>query len=396
MKSLSFKTFNVYFPFLLFVLFFFAPHVFAATTNETLSSTQLKEKYIASQAGGPRVHILIVPGHEPEQGGAEYLTLKERDIVVPLAAALANSLAQDPHLKVTLARSLTAWNPELSDYFTRNWDAIRVFITNQKAQMSMLLANGEVTARTFEVDHTTASPDVATRLYGINRWADENNVDIAINIHLNDNTDHGPSTPGANVGFAIYVPDAQYANASSSKDLGNALASQLNTMSATSSLPIENYGVLEDQALIALGSNNSAHHASVLIEYAYIYEPQLAQDMLRATVTSDFAHQTYRGLESYLGTSPKSPYTTLTLPHTWYVSPTPRTTSVDTYALQAALHTLNLYPASGRSLYDCPISGYMGPCTVNAIKAFQRSKGIQATGTLGPRTRAVLNRLFGT
>lgn len=396
MKSLFPKKLNTSFLVLLLASFFLPPHAFAFTTSHELTSTELKAKYSAAVAGGPKVHILIVPGHEPDQGGAEYLDLKERDIVVPLAAELANRLAQDPHLQVTLARSLDSWNPGLSDYFSRNWDRIQTFITYQKAQMATLVANGEVQIRTVEVEHATASPDVATRLYGINMWADENAVDIAIHIHLNDSPNHDPGTAGTDSGFAIYVPDAQYANASASKDIGDALAIQLNAMNATSSLAIENTGVVEDQSLIALGANNTAHHASVLIEYAYIYEPKLARDGMRSIVIKDFAYQTYRGIESYFGAPLPDARTTLTLPHAWYSASVLRSTSVDTYALQAALHSLNLYPAAGELLHDCPISGYFGSCTVSAIKGFQRSRRIQATGALGPRTRMALNSLFKT
>ncbi len=69
--------------------------------------------------------------------------------------------------------------------------------------------------------------------------------------------------------------------------------------------------------------------------------------------------------------------------------------SAETYALQVALHRIHLYPAPGEYYYDCPVDGYMGTCTTNALKVFQRSKGISQTGTLGPQTRRALNAIWG-
>ena len=65
------------------------------------------------------------------------------------------------------------------------------------------------------------------------------------------------------------------------------------------------------------------------------------------------------------------------------------------YSLQQGLRRLNLYPPGGGYFYDCPVGGYFGDCTISALKAFQKSKGIEQTGTLGPRTRAALNAYWG-
>lgn len=41
--------------------------------------------------------------------------------------------------------------------------------------------------------------------------------------------------------------------------------------------------------------------------------------------------------------------------------------------------------------FNGPITGFYGPLTRNAVRAFQRAHGVSATGTVGPLTRAVLN-----
>lgn len=360
----------------------------------TETATQLQAKYNSALKTGQKVHILIVPGHEPDFGGAEYQNLKERDIVLGIANELEALLEKNPHYVVTVTRGSTDWDPIFSNYFEGNWQSIQDFITQKRAQMATFIGDGIVTSNNFEVDHNTAPDDVATRLYGITKWANEHNVDITINLHLNDNTDHPVDMPGNHSGFAIYVPDPQYGNAQTSKTIATAIDLRLDRYNATSTLPIENYGVVPDQSLIALGSNNSANYASLLIEYAYIYESKITNPTIQPVALKDFAYQTYMGVQDFFH-DPVRTRSTLILPHRWTTSPALNTTSVATYALQAALHTLDLYPTPDETLLDCPVSGFMGPCTVNSIKAFQKSKGLPQTGALGPATRAALNKLFG-
>jgi peptidoglycan hydrolase-like protein with peptidoglycan-binding domain len=61
----------------------------------------------------------------------------------------------------------------------------------------------------------------------------------------------------------------------------------------------------------------------------------------------------------------------------------PGAAGAEVSALQNALTQLGFY--SG------PISGTFGPLTKNAVMAFQRARGIEAVGTVGPMTRAALN-----
>lgn len=371
-----------------------APFAYAADSSlqfsggsytTTVTSAALQAKYKAAGAGGPKVNVLIMPGHEPGYGGAVYGTLLERDLNVEIADKLAAYLKQNPRLSVTVARTGAAWNPQLESYFETGWQGILDFITDHKASMAAL-TDGAGSATGFQASHNTAAQDPARRLYGISKWANENGVDVAIHIHIND---AGNKTQQ---GFAVYVPDVKYGNAGASRSLGNYIASELNRTSASSTLPIENLGVVGDQDLIALGAANTANFASVLIEYAYIYESKLANPGARSAVESDFAWKTYRGLQAFLQ-DPVKGSDTPSLPYAWKIpSPGKGKSDPQILALQIALHKLGFYPAAGNSLYDCPISGFNGTCTQTALSTYQKSKGWTPTGSIGPMTAAALKK----
>lgn len=376
---------------------------------ESISINQLRLSY-ASLGGAPttntsgasqpsqpeKIKILIVPGHEPESGGTEYGGYAERDIVVDIADDLAALLRSNPHYDVTIARSKDAWNPILSDYFNQHAADIAAF----RAQQENLMLGYEEAGRIVpedamqQIDHHTAADDVALRLYGINKWADENGIDIMLHLHINDYA--GRRGADGYTGFAVYIPEHQYSNANASRAIGDAVAARLNAYHATSTMPQEAVGVIEDQQLIAIGSNNSADSASVLIEYGYIYERQFRDPAVRALAESEYAYQTYLGLQDFFKDPASSPFGTNVLPTFWSTVPTPRTTSPDAYALQTALHRAGLYPAPGQSFSDCPITGYFGPCTTAALQSLERGSGVLPTGQLDTATLAQLrSRLAG-
>lgn len=356
-----------------------------ATFPQVMTQEEARAKYTAAGQGGEKVRILIMPGHEPSFGGTELGPLKERDLMVDLSNQLATHLATDSRIEVVVARDTQSWLPDLEEYFDREWRSIERFVDNKRRDMQRSLRRGQIEERTFEVAHNRAATDVALRLYGINKWANEEGFDLVIHPHFNDN-------PGASnhSGFAVYVPDRQYGNAAASFALGTAIANELNQFNATSTLPIENYGVVEDQSLIAIGAFNTAEFPVALIEYAYIYETKIANDAARPPVLADFAYQTYRGIREYLG-APVAGNNTLALPRVWEQSELPlRSAGSQVYALQVALSKLGFYPPAGDLLIGCPISGFVGECTKRAVRAFQASKGLEQTGTIGPRTKAAL------
>lgn len=373
-----------------------APQVHAKGFKTTVTASDIQEAYEDAKSGNDDFRILIVPGHEPNYGGAVFQGVYEREIVVEIANKLAADLRTDKNIEVIVARSNTSWNKTIDKYFDKQMKKITSFVSKQKKEMAKKVKQKKVklVAAGTQVDHATAPTDVALRLYGLNKWANENDIDLVVNVHVNDATDHGPNQPGANSGFAIYIPDKQYGNGPASRPVAAAIARELSAFTATSTLRIENQGVVEDQELIAIGSNNSLKVPTVLVEYGYITEERMLRPEVRDVLTSDFAYQTYRGLVRFLGETPSGTYATEALPYTWTYAPSLGSTGKDVYALQVALKILGFYPPTESTLVECSISGIMNECTQVALMAYQKSLGIQEDGALGPKTRAALNAKF--
>ena len=382
---------------LLIASFVLAPSLTLAAHKEKGFSQVVSAEDVKEAYKDGKLRVLIMPGHEPLKGGAVFQGVYEREIVVDIAQELAKELQSDPNIEVIIARDDLNWHADIERYFDKNMRKIERFVSSHKKDMEKKVKRKEVTQRDHDgqVPHAKAPDDVALRLYGINKWANENDIDLILNLHINDAPDHGPNDPGANSGYAIYIPDAQFGNGKASRPIAEAIAERLNDMAATSTLRIENQGVVEDQTLIAVGSNNTLEVPTALIEYGYITESKFLVPELRGVLAKDFAHQTHIGLKDFLGVPVTAAYPTKTLPRTWSVSPTMGSTTPETYALQTALRILGFYPPSESTLVECPISGTMNECTEVAIKAYQRSLGYTETGGLGPKTRAALNARFG-
>jgi N-acetylmuramoyl-L-alanine amidase len=357
------------------------PQFASAAFPTVVTRAELENKYLLAGQGGEKVKVLLMPGHEPTYGGAELNGLRERDVAVDIANKIARELSVDTRLEVAVARDQLAWNDTLTDYFEEEWDDIEDFVSGKKRIFNRAIRKGDIAARDFEPAHNTAATDVALRLYGITKWANEEGYDVAVHLHLNDTGAQNHQ------GFAVYVPDKEFGNAEASRPLGEAIAYELNRYHASSTLPIENYGVVEDQSLIALGAYNTADFPSVLIEYAYIYEPKIKNPEARDAVLSDMAHQTYRGIEKYLGATVVGS-DTLALPYAWTGTIQAGESSEEAHALQIALKKLGFFPPQGQLLLGCPFSGVMDTCTTDALTAFQKSKGWTPTGAIGPMTKA--------
>lgn len=386
--------------------------VFARTskstdTEKTVSVSELREQYAEANDEDERVRILVMPGHEPDFGGAQFQGVYEREINVEIADQLADYFDQNERFEIIVARSNSEWNNDFDEYFDEEDRTIERFVKEKKRDQERLIKRGKFEERGEgeQVAHAAAPSDGALRLYGINKWANENDIDLVVHLHINDAPDHGPDEVGANSGYAVYVPDKQYGNAKTSRPLGEAIAAQLSQLSATSTLSIENKGVVEDQELIALGAYDTLYVPSVLVEYGYITESKFTQPEVRQTVTKDFALLTYKGIQAFFNDRVVTKYPSASLPYTFTETPTVGSSSPATYALQSALNSLGLYPTFASTTADnarlmaptlttCPISGLMDQCTVNGIEAFQAARGLKVTGTLDAPTRAALNALF--
>ena len=370
----------------------------AVFLHESITVAQLKAKYNFSS--GQKVRILIVPGHEPNYGGAEYQGVKERDLNVELAQDLAGDLRTDSHYQVIVSRDQNNWNPDLAAFFNTNASQIADFINRHEEEMLRLINNGTVVKIVNGVEHNRALPAVASRLYGLNLWADENQIDLIIHIHFNDYPRRYPTTAGEYSGLAIYVPERQYSNSTTTRAVTDSIYQRLTKYNATSDLPQEDSGIIEEQNLIAIGSHNTLEAPSMLIEYGYIYEPQFVEADIKSIALRDLAFQTYLGVQDFFsaGTITAPIYDTVILPHVWnnLLSKTAGDKK-DILALQTALTAQGLYPSPGKSKNNCPRTGTFGSCTAAALRAFQVKYGITGeTGQVGPATQAKLNSLYSS
>lgn len=429
------RTFTSFLSFLLIFSLAAAP-VHAATDGFStgVSSAELRQKY-----ENDKIRILVVVGHEPGYGGAIYQGVYEREIVTDISKELESLLRTNPKYEVIVSRTDTAWNKTLEKYFDKQEKKIEKFVKDQKKKTKRMERKGDIEdkAEHETVAHGAAPNDVALRLYGINKWANENKIDLVVHLHVNDAPDHGPDEPSKYTGYAVYVPDTIFGNHKASKDVAHEISRTLAALSPISTLPGESLGVVPDRELIAVGAYGTLNVPSVLIEYGYITEPRFTLPEHREQVAKDTAYQTYLALQSFFGEKVTNPRTVEKLPIEW---PKPvATTTLDvatttpdtatstatttpsvpvTTATECVPFTDKILPAKGdevdttgvvkrlqtilakdKTIYpEGLVTGYFGPATLKAVQAFQKKHNIVSEGTpettgygaVGPKTASAL------
>lgn len=367
----------------------------AALGVDPVNVTDLHADYMATSSAD-KARILIVPGHEPGYGGAQFGSIDERNLVVEIGQDLQQYLQANGNYETFITRDTQAWNPTFADYFKNDWNAIIAWEQSSKQNASSLTSLGASTAP--PVDHITAATDVAYRLYGITKWANENNIDLMIHLHLNDYPGHSSTVPGKYSGLVIYIPAQQYNNSSTTKAVADAMFKRLSLYNPVDNLPVESSGIIDDPELIAVGANNTADAASMLIEYDYIYEPQFVNPKVRSLALKDLAYQTYLGLQDFFTKNNNVSVTSSYHPSSLYAWNTPVTgknsNPDDIYALQTALLMDGDYPPAGKTKNDCPHSGTFGACTSAALAAFQKKNGITGESAGGPKTFSLLSKIY--
>lgn len=368
---------------------------FVASTSEEY----LKNKFVGARNGGEPIKILVVPGHDSASVGAQFKNVKEADLTAELGKYLAEFLGENKKFEAVISRTEDGYSPEFSSYFEKERSSIQDFMKTYRLYMKTAVDGGLVDSNQI-VEHNEASLNGAIRLYGINKWANENGVDLVIHIHFNDYPGHPASRPGKYSGFAIYVPEKQYSNSQASVAIAQKISNRFNAYSTPSDMPQESSGIVEEQELIAVGSNNSLNPAGMLIEYDYIYEPQFLSPETRQATLKELAFQTYSGIKDFFennstGTA-KFSETTL-LPHQWNGDMEEGLVgNLDVLSLQASLVSEGDYPAQGFTKNNCPITGSFKKCTVAAVKEFQKKYGLEQTGYAGPQTRNLLNEKYSS
>ncbi|MDD5068911.1 MAG: N-acetylmuramoyl-L-alanine amidase [Candidatus Pacebacteria bacterium] len=265
---------------------------------DSSTSEILHQKYAAAE-NGEKFRVLIVPGHDDEYSGTEFWGIREADMTAELGGELANMLSKDPRFVVTLSRThKDGYNPIFQEYFATQRQMVNDFMENQIATMDDLEAKGLLQTVTG-VPHRTAVSEVAYHLYAINKWANDNKMDLVIHIHFNNYPRKDLTTPGIYKGFTIYIPEGQYSNSKGSQAIANSVFNELSKEYSVSTLSHEDLGVVPEQDLIAIGSHNSLDSAGMLIEYGYIYEPQFLTLQKRTQAISNLALLTYNGVENF-------------------------------------------------------------------------------------------------
>ncbi len=245
------------------------------------------------------VKILLVPGHDNAVWGAQYGNIKESDMNLALATRIYNLLKKDKRFEVYITRDSKGYTKKFADFLTQK-DEILAFEQSAKKIMLNDIATGNFTQKE-NAPHHNVSEDIALRLYGFNKWVNENKMDAVIHIHFNDYPRKTKWTIGQYKGFTIYVPDPQLANSKESILLAKNIFIQLHKKYAISNWKPEASGLTPDQKLIAIGANNTlkASVRSILIEYSYIYEKKLRIKSTRLATYGDMASRTVMGIKNY-------------------------------------------------------------------------------------------------
>ncbi len=372
------------------VFFMFATPALAETGH---TQADLLNRY----AAGDPIKVLIVPAHSDIYPGAVYGKIREADMTRKLGAQMVAELSKDTRLSVTLLRDENGYIPDFLNYYLTKTTEVDDFMNAHIRSTQKKVASGAITV-TSQAAHNTVPDDVTNKLYAISKWAGEQDYDMIINLHFNDNWPRALSARGPYAGYSVYVPETGLTNAVEGQALGRAIASRLENSIDKSNLPGEMRetdatGVIEDFKLIALGAYNTLDIPSVVVEHSYIYENWLDPQFF-PLATSILSRAVSAGVHDYL-LGAKVDQKNLT--YVWKKDLTlTENSDVDALALQLALSELGFYPPAGKTRDDCAMTGIFWNCTRDALKAFQSARAIKPTGTFGPITRGVMNILFAS
>lgn len=377
----------------LIFLFFNISSTFENKTTNMMASVFFKNSIetaeIVERFEDSKVKIMIVPGHDNKNFGASFNGVIEADLNLFVAKQLVSLLDEEKNVETFLTRDDNGYNKTLQKYLEKEKGSIKEFEQSKKEIMNDLVQSGKVEGY-VNVHHNAARPEVVDILYGINKYANDNEFDIVFHIHFNDYPGRRGNS-GKYSGFSLYVPEKQYSNSDASIDLAEKIKNQLLQISAGSNLPLEDAVIVEDQELIAVGAYNTADPVAVLVEYGYIYESQFTDNVIGEIFLNELANQTYFGIMNYLNQEDTSLKTfELFANYQWQRDLEKGDSGVDVLALQDFLRDRGYYPYRS-NMNDCPMNGHFGKCTISALSMYQHSKGLDSTGYFGPQTREIFN-----
>lgn len=270
--------------------------------EDVVKTEDLKERYKRFSEGknhiSNRIKVLIVPGHDQVHHGADFEELEEVDLNIELAKNIYQLLLKDKNFRVYLASDENGYNERIKNYLDDEKSEIEDFRKFKREVTENLINSGEIELQQY-VAHNSAPEEVANVLYGINRYANEQDFDMVIHVHFNDYPGRKENKEGKYSGFSIYVPASQFLNGSISKDMAENIFEKLSETSEPSNHPAERAGVIQDTELIAVGAFNSVNSIALLLESGYIYEPKFADESLRTESLKELAEQTYLGIKDF-------------------------------------------------------------------------------------------------
>lgn len=342
----------------------------------------------SNKKSSEKIKIMIVPGHDDENFGAAFGTIREADLNVDLGERIYQLLLKEKGVEVFLTRDRFGYQKELKKYLQEEAEAITEFQQVQKEEMKKLISQKKIVPYS-NIFHNSARPEVVNILYGINKFANDFEFDIVLHLHFNDY----PGRTGQNgkySGFSIYVPEKQFSNAEVSQDFAQKIQEALSFWFAESDLPNES-GIVEDQELIAVGAYNTVDMISVLIEYGYIYESQFNNPEIKEIIFDELAQATYLGLKNFLKNSEAEINKFDHFKNYSFSKNLQKNDKgAEVLALQHFLKLQSYYPLNN-NLNECPLNGNFGNCTELAIKTFQGDNNLDVTGYLNEETRNFIN-----
>ncbi len=257
-----------------------------------------KTPFAAFIAQNKKIKILIVPGHEPKDGGASFGKINERDLNLQLSKLLKDDLEQNTNLEVMLARDDSGWNSDLSNYVETSSTTIMNWVTEMKKKMLAKVSGGKIEIIDPNMKHNEATSNAVLFLYGTNKWIEKNSIDLVLHVHFNNN----PKINGKPnfQGYCMYIPEHQYSNSSSSRIFANYLDAEISKIEKKSNMLQEKDIIIEDQQLIATGNYNTLKIPSVVIEYSYIYEPIMVSSSTRNKFIFTAASSTAIAIKNYI------------------------------------------------------------------------------------------------
>mgnify|MGYP001587081250 CR=1 FL=1 len=250
-------------------------------------------------AAGATTRILVIPGHEPTSGGASFRDTHERDLALELSILIADELIHDGKFDAIISRDASLWLPELADHFVARKEDILSFKRRHQFWERFLYIIGLRPKGDRGDAHTEVSDETAIHLYGTNLWANENDIDLVLSVHFNDDF-RKADQPGRSRGFTVFIPGDGLHNASTSLAIGRSLYAELKKVIPVTISDKVREGIFPSNSLIALGAYNTLDASSVLVEYGFVYEPQFQSERSRAYAFEVMAKATVAGiLEHY-------------------------------------------------------------------------------------------------